>query len=1114
MAKVFRLHTNGNNTIVDWQTSGVYGRNVIGQIDDPDGATARKEITSIPSPLARIDLVKTAFEKVTEIAASNNSLDGNTIFHKMVSDSLDVGEIFFNVNKLAEKVEILIWDKNRDLYELQNNPAHKALGDTLGMFFAQDAAAYNFNRLQRLYLLNYIGPDRPAPLNIIGATSPATLFFSSANNLNYVSRNIQFGQDRPFDDTYQPLCKRDFAFQKYLYTFRFSYPDFARDFPEMNKYLDINFGLLSNNEKNELTALDANSINTYQLIQIATGANYVEILNVPFHRKGTDIRFNSDFEIKSSLYSGNTKPLVLPVVTGNTYTHLIYTQDKWGPDDKAPFSDATPWQNRILPLDGSSYPFLTISDFLEDTIIRMPYKLNESSFFDGNMNKANENSYLLPLTDLFFDFFSIEQLMGEMPDGKKMFEMRNNAGGVTVILRIPVKRSYIEYHRIYFENSVPDVNKNEGALEKVDDKFGFALFPTIKFKNDKDAYYRFGIISDFQKNNYSAEYHSENGIEEAPLIIRNSNRSDCWKCKTYVLENSNFDYIRIRCPQNCSGLIIPIFYKQEGFDQYTFAIDFGTTNIHVEYSVNGQAPKPLDIAAADKQIHLSSYDLENIGKYVFDYDFIPELIGSDEEFKFPMRTALSEAKSMNWNLGVLPFAHANIAFPYEKRGGYAYNRISTGLKWSNDTDRMKKIQCYIESLFLILRNKVILNNGDLSRTKIVWFYPISMTRNRFNLFKLIWENSYLKYFGNNLQNVIAITESVAPYEYYKNSIGSASNMVSIDIGGGSSDIVIAEDGAVRYITSFRFAANSVFGDGYANNGDLNGIIRQFEENIHKVLKDAEMGDLLKIYTDLKEEKKSSDMASFFFSLNTNKKITEKRLSDNIDFNRILQADDTQKIIFIFFYVAIIYHLAHLMKAKKLPMPRHITFSGNGSKVIRILSTDNKLLEDFTRLIYEKIYGKTYNKDGLAILHNVENPKEATCKGGISSQQPQDYSQIFNTKVVLNSADNQSFITTETYAEIKEDYLVKTVEEVTKFIEFTIDLNKEFSYKNNFGISNESLEIAQEECFRDLETYAKKGLEQKLSDASPNDPIEETFFFYPLNGMINALSMAIYNNEQK
>ena len=46
MAKVLRLHKESNDNITDWGLSKRYGKDVINQIEDPAGLTAKKEITS------------------------------------------------------------------------------------------------------------------------------------------------------------------------------------------------------------------------------------------------------------------------------------------------------------------------------------------------------------------------------------------------------------------------------------------------------------------------------------------------------------------------------------------------------------------------------------------------------------------------------------------------------------------------------------------------------------------------------------------------------------------------------------------------------------------------------------------------------------------------------------------------------------------------------------------------------------------------------------------------------------------------------------------------------------------------------------------------------------
>lgn len=94
----------------------------------------------------------------------------------MVSDALDIGEIFFNIDKYKNKIEILTWDPSIMISSLENNGSngHLYLADALRKYMKSDSKTYNFDKLQNIYLLNYI--DGPDELNIIGATSPATLF--------------------------------------------------------------------------------------------------------------------------------------------------------------------------------------------------------------------------------------------------------------------------------------------------------------------------------------------------------------------------------------------------------------------------------------------------------------------------------------------------------------------------------------------------------------------------------------------------------------------------------------------------------------------------------------------------------------------------------------------------------------------------------------------------------------------------------------------------------------------------------------------------------------------------------------------------------------------------
>ena len=63
-------------------------------------------------------------------------------------------------------------------------------------------------------------------------------------------------------------------------------------------------------------------------------------------------------------------------------------------------------------------------------------------------------------------------------------------------------------------------------------------------------------------------------------------------------------------------------------------------------------------------------------------------------------------------------------------------------------------------------------------------------------------------------------------------MASVTNIVTIDIGGGTTDIVVADTNDVKCITSMRFAADAIFGNSLIaiQNGSLNGIIKQFKDD--------------------------------------------------------------------------------------------------------------------------------------------------------------------------------------------------------------------------------------------------------------------------------------------
>lgn len=1120
MSKIFRLYTGGTETFQDWNSavSFPYDSTARETIKDPDGASASHEITSIPSPFARIDLVKLAFKEVVR----SGHLDGTTIFHKMISDTLDVGEIFFNFEKFSDIIEIITWDYAKEIDNLKNSSSlgHQYYGDALEKYKLSDGQTYNFDQLKNIYLLNY--KHGPNPLNIIGATSPATLFFSTANKLDFI-KGIFFAHDVPFDDDFMPLYKRaDKEYIKSWFLLKNTIPGFSTLFSEVNDYLELSYKEIADNElKTQLRQIN-NNVGGFGAIRVnsKTISDDVEVLGYPLYQKQQRIS-SSGFEIVSSIYSGKDKPFVLPVEAGNRYADVLYTTGKWGNTNRAPYYDEKSDINaRTLPFDGSTYPYLTICDFLEDNIIKIPHRMNSDFYFNGNSSLESDYllSYLLPLKKTFFNYFTSKELISGLDDGNKMIEMESLAGdSIKVTIRIPIKGdeknvNYVEYSRIYYGgNNKPDRDNNRGGIIEFD--FTGFVMPIVRFNNPLEAIYTVGCVSEKQ---YSFNFFGINDqLQNVVLDTRNTNDSSVAMTNSYTIEGENFDYIQVVNKHGISGVLVPKFRKQVANCEFNFAIDLGTSNTHIEYvKTHDTTVNPQEFAYNNDEelickIFVPTYNKElqfqedlEVWEEQISKNYLPSEVGEKSDFKFPTRTVLSYSKdNIDWQNVIKPFGMVNIPLTYNKRQPLMYNNIEDDIKWGKNKQRI--IEAYIGCIMLMIRNKVILNGGQLNATKITWFYPISMAPKRKNLLKSTWDEAYSKYFGGG--STLNMTESEAPIQYYFKRHANATRLVNVDIGGGTTDIAFAKDKNIQFVTSFKFAANALFEDSLSEGVPNNGIIDHYKPIFKAILDNKDLKDLPFIFS--MNEEKPANMAMFLFSLSKNT-LAQKLNKNEIDFNSKLRDDENFKIIFILFYTAIIYHIAQIVKIKELDVPRHITFSGNGSKVLSILTTNSHDLSEFTKKIFEYVLGRPYG-DELDILGLAEdsNPKKSTCKGGLMG----NVQNINRDKIVILKSDASGFVTeTDTYDSVNEKYKSKVVEAVNQFFDFALnDLNKSFNFDDYFGVTKDSLDIARDVCKKDIKTFVERGLAlMKEESDGQNNKLDETLFFYPIKGVLQALSIEL------
>ena len=407
--KIFRIHENGNTANSGWFNSGaITSKELENIITDNKGVA-----TSIPSPFARIDLVKAAFKWV-----ANNGIDGDSAKHKLVSDALDVGQLFF-LSNLNKEIEIIEYNPTARFKELQNT-THPELAKTLKTFWNQDSNIYNFNHTSKLF---FVCNNK----QVVGRTSPATIFFAAPDaNAHALNMKIIRRKDKLLDKNYMSLAKREWSYIEYIFaiskTTQFRKNFTAKGHNEFDDYLTKVKESLSHEEKLKIQNINKNTINKYDKCHVTNSPNnYCDILGIPLGvqiQDRTKIEKESQFVIKSTL--SEKKPLVLPY---NKFTPKwkYTTKDvKWDGEKmnkKVTYKNNKKDSDSRLPVHNDKYPWLSIGNFLEDKIIKLPYSIDSSKF-----EMCGSKKYLLPLTKTFFKYFETSKV-------KQLFKFHQLAAG-------------------------------------------------------------------------------------------------------------------------------------------------------------------------------------------------------------------------------------------------------------------------------------------------------------------------------------------------------------------------------------------------------------------------------------------------------------------------------------------------------------------------------------------------------------------------------------------------------------------------------------------------------------------------------------------------------------
>ncbi len=1023
---------------------------------------------------------------------------GHTLYQRLISECLDVFELMysFDILKLKNQITVAHWNMSElEVFETHPSEGLRNFADTLKLFINN----YNNNK-GRFGDADIKKPFNSFTLFFFNhepfaGTSPYTGFFTAGDMPSFKVKNLE---GRVFFDPRNvlPLHKRSIAFQRYINLIFETEPKFKKAFLNLHQYI-INARKYSS-DRSYLTALanDAKKredVKSYTSLKIDRNPVYLLPKTQLLYKEEQpeDLLATiqaSDFVIETSK-NIERKPLAL--MEGLRNANWNYLGGQLPPDIEIS-TEQPEYNSRTLPGSaGVVYPFITRNDVLSENLIDVGYELNDQHYWSIGIK---DNNYLLPIKQDYFKFFTIKDLKQNLK-----IETIGDDGAILVRLRIPLKadrgRGSIEFERTYMRvNPRNIISDDNGSI--IDGQIHLGIYPFFKINGDqfnkyndlyKIALYHF---PDVTVNPYFIKEQNEVSSIKTVSIkeqLERTRASEGLGVVSKYIELSkglneeerdlSFDIIGIDLHRedgsSAYGILIPQMQVIENLSNAAsyISVDLGTSNTYVGMALNKNKPYTLtNYNKTNSRVQLvwtksiqreedfrgsSQYDLNSYSGGAFmslQYsEFMPSIIGENEAgsidvFGFPLPTMLNQDNDVDAlnELNVHSLLNVNIPFQFgklEMRPGYdnPHSNLKWGIAEQESSEYRNRLRAFIEQIALMGRNTLLQEGRDPSSIRLIWYKPLSMGGSTVGKMKQLWEESYEKLYSkkkNDYTHLYSITESWAPYFSQQKHFGSGETYVNVDIGGGTTDVLLFKSNKVILTSSFRFAGNDLFDEGIESNSSNNkdnGFVQKFAPMMDEYFNRTEDFTRSEIMNQILEndELRSEDLISFLFTIK--------------EFRERLDLETDMRILFLLHNCAIFYHTAQLIKLSGNNLPSYIGLSGNGAKLLSVTNRGKDLNKargvcSLVQSIFRAVLD--LNERPKIELHILDNPKMATAQGGIKA--------LAEGRIQKGSTDDI------------DNFWILTGDDKTLFKETDFKTKREFKYVDmlNTNINNTIEQVAQ------------------------------------------------------
>jgi len=548
----------------------------------------------------------------------------------------------------------------------------------------------------------------------------------------------------------------------------------------------------------------------------------------------------------------------------------------------------------------------------------------------------NKNNFIIPLKEDIFKIFTPDEINDNLEieeEGKK------------VIVKFKIN---------FRENGLTFIKEKEYKRER-GDVILYDKFPII-------AFWPF-VAPNYPGYLFISEYIMMISLisVEPPTYISEENKGGVknTELKFDVFEvNEPPTYIKVKYNGDYAGFILveqPETPQSQEKKEWIVSIDFGTDNTTAFYREGEEKEKitPQDLT----KIISRPTDEELITAHLFNY-FVP-----NSHIPLPLVTAyrVFDPNRIDEN----PLLHGNIIVDVTEPD--ISGEVKLNLKWSEEPEDRKLISAWINQFAFHIVSQAVKNG--VKEIKFKFAYPTALKN----------EGDYKRHFSGAIEslkkkvekfiriddNIEWETESVASAKFY--GVESFHGLLSIDIGGGTTDISLWKKDKLIKQVSIRFAGRDIF------------IGKLFHTKFGaKILQELSRGksEWIDTFNRFRNNPKVLSLKLYNILKENEDEIIKKITSiSGTDYFKIF------RLILGIGLLSIVYYSSKLISDVYEGDELSIRIGGNGSKIIYWLENGKDLIE--------RAYKKFLKSKNINIDLQISNePKEEVGKGLLNEIQLQ------------------------------------------------------------------------------------------------------------------------------